>query len=188
MVLSQGGPAVQQPVRELAIIAAVASNGVIGDGLRLPWRLPDDLKRFRRLTTGHGVIMGRHTWQSLPRALPERQNVVVSRDRAFAADGAEVAHSLPEAIARVALPDPVFIIGGSTLFAEALARASTFHLTEIHADYAGDVHFPEWDRDAWREVARDDHATADGLPAYSYLKLVRTPAITAPAQAAADLR
>jgi dihydrofolate reductase len=188
MVHPLGGAALHKPVRELAIIVAVASNGVIGDGLRLPWRLPDDLKRFRRLTTGHGVVMGRRTWQSLPRALPDRQNVVVSRDRAFVAEGAEVAHSLPDAIARVARPDPVFVIGGSALFAEALSCASTLHLTEIHADYAGDVRFPAWDRRAWREVARDDRAAADGLPAYSYVTLVRAPAITTPPPAAADLR
>jgi dihydrofolate reductase len=158
---------------ELAIIAAVAANGVIGDGLTLPWHLPADLAHFRRLTTGHTIIMGRRTWQSLGRALPARQNIVVSRAPDFHAEGAAVAHSLQQAIGLADRPQPVFVIGGAALFAEALARATTFYLTEVHAPYPGAVHFPPYDRAQWRETARDDHAASAGTPAHSFVTLVR---------------
>jgi dihydrofolate reductase len=173
MAPPHAGPAPLESAREIAIIVAVAANGVIGKDNALPWRVPADLKRFRQLTTGHTVVMGRRTWQSLARALPDRQNIVVTRNPAFAAAGAEVAHSLDAALALARLPAPVFVIGGASLVAEALASASTFHLTEIHADYPGDVRFPPWDRTQWRETARDDHAAADGVPAYSFVTLER---------------
>lgn len=166
-------PAQRNAARDIAIIVAIAANGVFGKDNTLPWRLPDDLKRFRRLTTGHTVVMGRRTWQSLQRALPDRQNIIVSHDPAFVAEGADVAHSLDAAIALARLPAPVFVIGGASLIGEALAIASTFHLTEIHADFPGDVHFPQWDRARWREVAREDHAASGTLPAHSFVTLVR---------------
>jgi dihydrofolate reductase len=146
----------------LALIAAIARNGVIGAGNALPWRLPDDLKHFRALTTGHAVIMGRRTWESLPHALPGRQNIVVTRsaDRAYA--GAETADSLPAALARVRMPAPAFCIGGALLYAAALARADVLHLTEIDRDFAGDTAFPAFDRAAWRETAREAHRAPEG--------------------------
>ncbi|HEV8501983.1 MAG TPA: dihydrofolate reductase [Casimicrobiaceae bacterium] len=159
--------------RAIAIIAAVAANGVIGDGLAMPWRLPDDLRRFRSLTTGHTVVMGRRTWQSLGRPLPQRENIVLTRDPGFVAPGATVARSLDAALALATLPAPVFVIGGAALFAAALPRAATFELTAIHADYAGDVRFPPWDRGAWREIAREDVAAAGAAPAHSFVTLVR---------------
>jgi dihydrofolate reductase len=173
MVPPHADPAAHSAVRDIAIIVAVAANGVIGKDNALPWRLPDDLKRFRRVTTGHTVVMGRRTWRSLPHALPDRQNIVVSRDPDFVAEGAEVAHSLGAAVALARLPAPVFVIGGASLIGEALALASTFHLTEIHADFAGDVHFPQWDRARWREAAREDHPASGTLPAHSFVTLVR---------------
>lgn len=139
----------------LAVIAAVAANGVIGAGNRLPWRLPEDLRRFRALTTGHAVIMGRRTWESLPRPLPERQNIVVTRRRDYAAAGAEVAGSLDAALALVRLPAPAFCIGGGELYALALPRADTLYLTEIAARFDGDVRFPPFDRAAWIEAGRE---------------------------------
>ena len=150
----------------LAVIAAVAANGTIGAGGALPWRLSDDLRRFRALTTGHAVVMGRRTWQSLGRPLPDRQNLVVSRDPAFVAPGAEVAASLDEARALVRLPLPVFCIGGAALYALALPRADLLYLTEIDRDFAGDVRFPAFDRAQWREVAREPHTapSPDGFP------------------------
>ena len=99
MVLPNGRPAARNDAREIAIIVAVAANGVIGKDNALPWRVPADLKRFRQLTAGHTIVMGRRTWQSLARALPDRQNIVVTRNPAFAAAGAEVAHSLDAALA-----------------------------------------------------------------------------------------
>lgn len=141
----------------LAVIAAVAANGTIGAGGSLPWRLSDDLRRFRALTTGHAVVMGRRTWQSLGRPLPDRQNLVVSRDRSFDAPGAEVARSLDEALALVRLPLPAFCIGGALLYALALPRADVLYLTEIGRDFEGDVRFPAFERAQWREVARESH-------------------------------
>lgn len=135
----------------------MAANRVIGVGNRLPWRLPADLRHFRRVTTGHGVIMGRKTWEAIGRPLPDRQNIVISRRRDFAATGAEVTHSLADAIGRVRLPDPVFCIGGAEIFRDALPLASRLHVTEIGADFEGDAHFPVIDRSAWRETARDVH-------------------------------
>jgi dihydrofolate reductase len=158
----------------LAIIAAVAANGTIGAAGALPWRLPDDLRHFRALTTGHAVVMGRRTWQSLGRPLPGRQNLVVTRDACLVAAGAEVAHSLDEALALVRLPLPVFCIGGAELYALALPRADLLHLTEIGRDFEGDVRLPPFDRDAWREIAREQHVAPppDGFP-YAFVTYAR---------------
>ena len=153
---------------ELSIIAAVASNGVIGAAGRLPWRLPDDLRHFRALTRGHAVVMGRRTWESLPGPLADRQNIVVTSRRSYDAPGAEVVPDLDAALAAVRLPPPAFCIGGAVLYREALPRASTLHLTEIDADYAGDVRFPPYARDAWREVAREARVGDDGV-AYAFV-------------------
>jgi dihydrofolate reductase len=169
----------------LAIIAAVARNGVIGASGTLPWRIPDDLKRFRALTTGHAIIMGRRTWASLGRALPQRQNIVVSRNRALPADGAETAASLDQALALVDMPRPAFCIGGGELYALALPRADVLYLTEIEREFAGDAYFPAWPRDAWQEVAREAGTTDDGLR-YAFVTYAR--AIASSAQADASRR
>jgi dihydrofolate reductase len=147
----------------LALIAAVARNGVIGGGNALPWRLPADLRHFRTLTTGHTVIMGRKTWESIGRALPDRQNIVVTRQRGYAADGALVKASLDAALQAAALPEPVYCIGGGELYALALPRAATLHLTEIDREFEGDTRFPAFDRAAWREAARDEHRAPEGF-------------------------
>jgi len=163
------------PVAELAIIAAVAANAVIGAGNRLPWRLPADLKRFRALTTGHAVIMGRKTWESIGRPLADRQNIVVTRNKDFRASGAEVASTLADALALVRLPAPAFCIGGGELYREALPHAGVIHLTEVGRDFDGDATFPEFDRGEWREVEREAHAglADDGLP-YAFVTYHRT--------------
>ena len=157
---------------ELSIIAAVASNGVIGVRGTLPWRLPDDLKRFRALTRGHAVIMGRRTWSSLAGPLKERQNIVVTSHATLVAPGATLVPGLDEALAAVALPAPAYCIGGAALYREALARATTMHLTEIARAFDGDVSFPDFDRARWREVARESRTTEDGL-AYAFVDYVR---------------
>ena len=161
---------------EVALIAAVAANGVIGADGRLPWRIPEDLRRFRALTTGHAVIMGRRTWESLPGALPGRQNIVVTRRRDYAAAGAEIADSFDAALALVRLPEPVFCIGGGELYRAALPRASALHLTEIARDFAGDAHFPPFAAGDWRETARETHRIdgPDGF-AYAYVTYTRAP-------------
>ena len=147
----------------LAIVAAVARNGVIGAGGGLPWRLPDDLRHFRALTRGHAVIMGRRTWESLPAPLAERQNIVVTSHASYVAPGARIVPGLDEALAAVELPPPAFCIGGAVLYRDALPRATTLHLTEIARDYDGDTRFPPIERREWREVARDARTGEDGL-------------------------
>ncbi len=158
----------------LELVVAIAANGVIGNGNRLPWHLPADLKRFRALTTGHAIVMGRRTWESIGRALPDRQSIVVTRQRDFAAPGAEVAPSLEDAIARVVRPDPVYCIGGAEIFRAALELATRMHVTEIDADFPGDALFPEYDRMEWREAAREVHpAGTDAAFAYAFVTYER---------------
>jgi dihydrofolate reductase len=139
----------------IALIAAVAANGVIGAGNQLPWRLPEDLRRFRALTLGHAVVMGRKTWESLPRALPGRQNIVVTRQHGYAAAGADAAPSLAAAFECVRMPEPVFCIGGGEIYRAALPFATTLHLTEIARNFDGDARFPAFERSDWRETARE---------------------------------
>ena len=144
------------------LVAAVAANGIIGAGGRLPWRLPEDLKHFKHLTMGHPVIMGRRTWESLGGPLPGRENIVVSTRRGYEAPGAAVASSLDAALALCADEPVAFVIGGARLFEAALPLASGLVMTEIKRDYAGDTRFPEYDRSQWRESQREAHTAADG--------------------------
>jgi dihydrofolate reductase len=157
--------AVPAPAPRLGIIVAIAGNGVIGVDNRLPWRLPEDLRHFRAVTTGHAVIMGRRTWESLPKPLPERQNIVVTRRPGYQAPGAEVAGSLDAALALVRLPAPAYCIGGAELYAAALPRADEMHVTEVAGSPAGDTSFPAWDRSDWVETERRPGAGTDtGAP------------------------
>ena len=152
----------------ISIIVAVAQNGVIGAGNRLPWHLPDDLKRFKALTLGHSVVMGRKTWDSLPpknRPLPGRRNIVVTRDAGWKAEGAERA-TLEAALQ---LEGDIFVIGGAEIYRAALPLADRIELTEVHRDFKGDAVFT-FDPESWREVAREDHVTAEGL-GYSFVTL-----------------
>ncbi len=144
------------------LVAAVAANGIIGAAGHLPWRLPEDLKHFKRLTMGHPVIMGRRTWESLGGPLPGRENIVVSTRRGYEAPGAAVASSLDAALALCAGEPVAFVIGGARLFEAALPLASGLVMTEIKRDYAGDTRFPEYDRSQWRESQREAHTAADG--------------------------
>ena len=153
---ASGGP-------RIYLVAAVAANGVIGAGGKLPWHLPEDLRHFRNLTLGHPVIMGRHTWKSLGKPLAGRENIVVSRTPGYEAAGAAVATSLDAAIAFCAGEQVAFVIGGTALFAAALPVALGMVMTEIHRDYSGDAWFPPFDRSQWRETQREPHTAADGL-------------------------
>jgi dihydrofolate reductase len=157
----------------ISLILARADNGVIGSKGGLPWRLPDDLRRFKSLTMGKPCIMGRKTWESLPKKpLPGRTNIVVTRDRAFAAEGAVAVHSFEEALARAEDENAteIMVIGGAEIFALAMPRADRIHLTEIHATPEGDVRFPAFAPQQWRETAREDRD--QGL-AHSYVTLDR---------------
>jgi dihydrofolate reductase len=147
---------------QIYLVAAVAANGVIGHDGQLPWSLPEDLKHFKRLTLGHPIVMGRRTWESLGRALPGRDNIVVTRTVGYDAPGAAVASSLEAALALCTGEPVAFVIGGQQLFAESLPLAAGLVLTEIHRDYEGDTWFPPYDRSRWQETQREPHTAADG--------------------------
>ena len=136
----------------LSIIVAMSENRVIGRDNRLPWHLPADLKRFKQLTTGHTVIMGRKTHESIGKPLPQRRNIIVTRNATYRAEGAETASSLDSAIALAKHDEEIFIIGGAEIFREALRGADRLHLTLIHASIEGDVFFPEVDWNEWMLV------------------------------------
>lgn len=155
---------------EIVLVVAIARNGVIGNNGLIPWHISDDMKRFKALTLGHTVVMGRKTWDSLPRKpLPGRVNVVVTRQKDWQAEGAVVAHSLDAAMAEAS--SAVMVIGGAEIYDRALPRATRIELTEIHKDVEGDARFV-LDRTGWRETLREDHVTPDGLR-YSYVTLTR---------------
>ncbi len=159
----------------IALVAAIARGGVIGRDNTIPWRLPEDLAHFKVLTTGHPVVMGRRTWCSLPdrfRPLPDRRNVVVTRNPAWHGEGAERAASLDEALQLLGGETRLFVIGGAELYAAALPVADELLLTEIDADVEGDTFFPPFDRAAFGEVSRERHVSADGTP-FSFVVYVR---------------
>jgi dihydrofolate reductase len=158
---------------EVVLIAAVARNGVIGHGNALLWHLPEDARHFRASTTGHAVIMGRKTWDSLPerfRPLPGRRNIVVTRQPAWSAAGAERAGSLADALARVQGLARVFVIGGAQLYAAALPHANELLLTEIDRDFEGDAHFPAFTEADFIAVSRRPAVAAPaGGPDYAFV-------------------
>ena len=150
----------------VSVVAAVSRDGVIGRDNAIPWHIPEDARRFRALTMGHPVVMGRRTWDSLPerfRPLPGRRNVVVTRNPDWHADGAERATSLDDALRLLEGEPQVFVIGGAGLYAEALAVADELLVTEIDAEVKGDVFFPTWDRATFREESREPHVSEDGV-------------------------
>ena len=156
----------------LTLIAAVARNGVIGSDNKLPWRLPEDLKRFKALTLSHPIIMGRKTWASLGRPLPGRSNIVISRDPGFQATGCIVVDTLAAALAACDGVDEAFVIGGAEIYALALPLAHRLQLTEIQQDFPGDTRFPAIDRSVWRETARECHQSEAGF-AYDFVTYQR---------------
>lgn len=156
----------------LSLIVAVARNRVIGVNNTLPWHLPEDLKRFRALTTGHHIIMGRKTYESLGRLLPGRTTVIVTRNKAYQLAGALIAHSLEAAIALCENDDEVFLIGGAELYQDGLRYANKLYITEVELEVAGDAFFPVVDLDKWQETLREAHTSAQGLP-FDYVTYVR---------------
>ena len=145
------------------LVAAVAANGIIGAGGKLPWHIPEELKHFKKLTLGHPIIMGRRTWESLKGPLPGRENIVVTRTPGYEAAGAAVANSLEAALAMCAGEPVAFVIGGTQLFEASLPTAAGMVLTEIQRDYQGDTWFPKWDRKQWKETQRESHTAASGV-------------------------
>jgi dihydrofolate reductase len=149
------------------LIAALTDDGVIGLDNGLPWHLPADLKRFKKLTIGKPVLMGRKTWDSIGKPLPDRTNIVVSRDENFVAEGAVVAPSIVEALAEVEGAEEIFVIGGSELYGQLMPCADRMYLTYVHADVAGDARFPPFNPEEWTEKTRKE-VSADESNQYPY--------------------
>ena len=156
---------------EVFLIYARSRNGAIGLNGGLPWHLPADLKRFKALTMGKPMIMGRKTFDSFPAPLPGRRHIVLTRDRAWQAHGAEPAHSVAEAL-DIAGDATVAVIGGADIYAQFLPLADWIELTEVHGDYPGDT-FMDPLGPEWREVSREEHPAADGKPAHAFVTLRR---------------
>ncbi|GAB3763465.1 dihydrofolate reductase [Spirosoma pomorum] len=144
---------------KISLIAAVAQNGTIGSNNDLPWHLPDDFAFFKRKTSHHPIIMGRKSLDALGKPLPNRTNIVVTRNPEFQAKGVTVAHTIEAAIdqAKQINQEEIFVIGGAEIYAMALPLATTLYLTEIDRVYTGDTHFPNFDRSDWQEVSRRFH-------------------------------
>jgi dihydrofolate reductase len=161
---------------KLVIVAAVARNMAIGSHGELPWHMPEDLAHFRALTTGHPVLMGRRTWESIPdrfRPLPGRRNVVLTRSAGWTAEGAERAASLEDALELLADEPEVFAIGGARVYADALPHADVLELTELGIDVDADTFFPSFDRSVFVEVSRDPGLSAGGIP-FAFVRYERT--------------
>jgi dihydrofolate reductase len=155
------------------LIVARATNGVIGRNGTLPWRISADLKRFKALTMGSAMIMGRRTFDSLPGVLPGRRHIVLTRDRGWSADGVEVAHSVDEAI-RLAGTEPVSVIGGAEIFELFLPIADAFELTEVLGDIEGDTVMPDpRSQGQWREIVREEHRAEGDTPGFRFITLER---------------
>ncbi len=163
---------------DLVLVVARARNGVIGNQGALPWHLPADLKRFKAITVGKPIIMGRKTFESIGRPLPGRHNIVLTRDAGWRAEGVTVVPNLAEAIAAAGLDpraraDAIMVIGGAQIYAEALPSATRIELTEIDAEPAGDTILPPFDPARWRETARESHAASGEAPGFAFVTLVR---------------
>jgi dihydrofolate reductase len=147
----------------VSLVAAIARNGGIGRGGQLLVRLPEDLRHFKRVTLGSPIVMGRKTWDSIGRPLPGRRNIVITRDAAWKAEGADRAGSLESALAMASPAAKVYVIGGAEIYRLALPLADELVLTEIDADYDADTFFPAWPRAAFRETTRDTHRSPEGF-------------------------
>ena len=160
----------------ISLIVAASNNNVIGAQGKLPWRLSSDLKRFKALTLGKPIVMGRLTYESIGRPLPGRQNIVITRQAGYAADGCDVVQSIDAAIKAAGDAEEIMIIGGSHIYQEFLPRAERIYLTRVQADVEGDVFLPDLAADGWREITREEHA-ADESNDYDvvFFRLERSP-------------
>jgi dihydrofolate reductase len=159
---------------EVFLVVAVADNGVIGAEGSMPWHIPADLRHFKALTTGQPMVMGRKTFESLPGLLPGRRHIVLTRDKGWAEEGAEVVHSLEEALNAANSPH-IAVVGGAEIYRLFLHRADRIELTEVHGKPAGDVRFPEFDRSAWQETFREHHLADGKVSAFDFVTLLRKP-------------
>lgn len=156
----------------VTLIVARAENGVIGRDGKLPWHLPADLKRFKAVTMGSAMIMGRRTFDSLPGLLPGRRHIVLTRDLDWSAEGAEVVHDVQEALAHAG-EGAVTVIGGAEIFAALLPLVTRIELTEVAGAVPGDTYMPDPRGPEWQEVAREEHGAENGRPAYRFITLTR---------------
>ncbi len=148
----------------ISVIAAVADDNVIGGDNALLWHISEDLKMFKRVTSGHPVVMGRKTFESLGRPLPNRVNAVITRNPDFRTDGVKVAGSLEEAIAMFPQEEEIFVIGGGEIYRQSMPLADRFYLTRVHAKYEGDTRFPDWDPAGWTLVSSERHDRGENFP------------------------
>lgn len=161
-------------MNQLSIIVAVSENNAIGKDNKLLWHLPADLRHFKAITTGHTIIMGRKTYESIGKPLPNRRNVVITRQANYAAEGVEIVNSIADAIALTATDENVFIIGGDEIYKQTLASCNKIYLTRVHQYYDGDAFFPELSADDWQEIEKIDYLPDEKntLP-YSFATLER---------------
>jgi len=154
----------------LSLIAAISENNCIGKDNSLPWNIPEDMKHFKDITTGHIVLMGRNTWESIPekfRPLPNRKNIVITRDiKYMVPEGVEVYSSIDEALEKYK-NENVFIIGGASIYKQTIDQADKLYITEVHQQVDGDAFFPEIDKNVWQEVEREDHE------GFSFVRYIR---------------
>ena len=158
----------------ISIIVAASRNDVIGKDNDLIWHLSSDLKRFKELTTGHHIIMGRKTFDSIGKPLPNRTSIIITRQENYSVDGCIVVNSMDEALAKVENDEEAFIIGGGSIYEEALAKADKIYLTRVHHNFEGDTFFPKLDYKEWESVTRIDNLPDEKNPfPYSFIDLKR---------------
>jgi dihydrofolate reductase len=157
---------------KISLIVAMASNGVIGHDGQMPWHLSADLKRFKKITLGSPIIMGRKTFESIGKPLPGRTNIIISRNVNYQQPGCLVYNGVEDALASCCdNAEQVFIIGGAALYEAILPHADTLYITEIHQEFSGSIYFPHWDRTMWQEIERED-INDDSQVDFSYSFLV----------------
>ena len=145
----------------ISLIVATSASGVIGRGGELPWHLSDDLKRFKQLTMGKPIVMGRKTFESIGRALPGRQNIVLTKQSEFVADGCDVVSSMDAAVTTAGGADEIMVIGGSEIYALFLPLANRIYMTRVQVDVDGDTRFPELDDEQWQETGHENHGAGE---------------------------
>lgn len=159
----------------VSIIVAIARNRVIGCENKLIWHISEDLKHFKAVTTGHPVIMGRKTFESIGKPLPGRINVIITRNSSYAPEGCRTASSLDEALGMFPAEEEVFIIGGGEIYGQALPTANKLYITEIDADFDGDTLFPEWNKKEWKEISREKFDRGQNFEhPFSFIEYVKT--------------
>ena len=159
-------------MRKISIIVAMSENSVIGLNNQLPWHISEDLKNFKKTTLNHCVIMGRKTYESIGKPLKDRRNIVISRSKSLLIDGVEVVNSLDRAISIVDDSSEIFIIGGEQIYTISLPMATHLYVTKVNGEYKGDAFFPDYIRDEWKEIAREDLISESSLN-FSFLKYER---------------